>query len=110
MSAAESTQHTVQRIGLYAGPVASVTFLLLGGEGLTSDSRAVLAVAILMAIWWVTEALPVGATSLLPVILLPVFSSLGFASVSAPYASNIVYLFMGGMMLGLGLERSGPAG
>lgn len=107
MSAAETSQHAVQRTGLVLGPVAALGFLVAGGSDMPADARAVLAVAILMAIWWVSEALPVGATSLLPMILLPVFTSLGFAAVSAPYASNIVFLLMGGMMLGLGLERSG---
>ncbi len=107
MSISANSQHFVQRAGLVAGPLAALSFLAFGGENMPPDARAVLAVAILMAFWWVSEAIPLGASSLLPMILLPVFTSLPFASVSAPYASNIIYLFMGGMMLGLGLERSG---
>ncbi len=107
MTAAETSQQIVQRIGLIGGPVAALAFAFFGGSGLEPDARAVLAVAILMAFWWVSEAVPVGASSLLPLVLLPVFTSLPFATVSAPYASNIIYLFMGGMMLGLALERSG---
>lgn len=107
MAIPDRSQQIVQRVGLVAGPVAALCFAMFGAEGMEPDARAVLAVAILMAFWWVSEALPLGASSLLPMILLPVFTSLSFASVSAPYASNIVYLMMGGMMLGLGLERSG---
>lgn len=97
----------LQRVGLLAGPVAAALFLLFAGPGLAGDARAVVAVAILMAVWWVSEALPVGVTALLPLVLLPVVTDLSFATVSPPYASSIVFLFMGGMMLGLGLERSG---
>ncbi len=97
----------LQRVGLLAGPVAAALFLLFAGPGLAGDPRAVVAVAILMAVWWVSEALPVGVTALLPLVLLPVVTDLSFATVSPPYASSIVFLFMGGMMLGLGLERSG---
>lgn len=97
----------LQRFGLLAGPIAAALFLLFAGPGLAGDARAVVAVAILMAVWWVSEALPVGVTALLPLVLVPVVTDLRFATVSPPYASNIVFLFMGGMMLGLGLERSG---
>ncbi len=97
----------LQRVGLLAGPVAAALFLLFAGPGLAGDASAVVAVAILMAVWWVSEALPVGVTALLPLVLLPVVTDLSFATVSPPYASSIVFLFMGGMMLGLGLERSG---
>ena len=97
----------LQRFGLFAGPIAAALFLLFAGPGLAGDARAVVAVAILMAVWWVSEALPVGVTALLPLVLVPLASGLSFATVSPPYASNIVFLFMGGMMLGLGLERSG---
>ena len=107
MSFTATSQQRLQRFGLLAGPVAAALFLLFAGPGLAGDARAVVAVAILMAVWWVSEALPVGVTALLPLVLLPVVTSLGFATVSPPYAGNIVFLFMGGMMLGLGLERSG---
>lgn len=107
MSLPVTSQQRLQRLGLLAGPVAAALFLLFAGPGLAGDARAVVAVAILMAVWWVSEALPVGVTALLPLVLLPVVTGLSFATVSPPYAGNIVFLFMGGMMLGLGLERSG---
>ena len=78
MSISASSQHFVQRAGLVAGPLAALSFLAFGGENMPPDARAVLAVAILMAFWWVSEAIPLGASSLLPMILLPVFTSLPF--------------------------------
>jgi hypothetical protein len=62
------------RIGLIAGPIAAMTvfFLLPGGDGgLTHAARACGGVATLMAVWWMTEALPLEATALLPLVLLP---------------------------------------
>src|SRR5947208_12997911 len=62
------------RIGLFAGPVLAVVvfFLLPGGEsGLAYPARACGGVATLMAVWWMTEALPLEATALLPLVLLP---------------------------------------
>jgi sodium-dependent dicarboxylate transporter 2/3/5 len=67
----------------------------------------VLALAIWMATWWMTEAVPLSVTSLLPLVVLPLGSGLAFGTVAAPYASSIVFLFMGGFMLGLALQHSG---
>jgi sodium-dependent dicarboxylate transporter 2/3/5 len=60
-----------------------------------------------MAAWWMTEAVPLSVTALLPLVVLPPFSGLAFGTVAAPYASSIVFLFMGGFMLGLALQHSG---
>ncbi|MFO7960327.1 MAG: hypothetical protein R6U94_05225 [Nitriliruptoraceae bacterium] len=67
------------RIGLVLGPVAAVaTYLLapVGEEGLTEGGRATAAVAVLMAVWWVAETLPLAVTSLLPIVLLPMTGAL----------------------------------
>ena len=82
-------------------------FVLLAGQGIGTDARVVLGMALWMALWWMSEAVPLAVTSLLPLVILPLFTSLGFAAASAPYASNVVYLFMGGFMLGLAMQRWG---
>jgi sodium-dependent dicarboxylate transporter 2/3/5 len=72
--AADETPSAVSRIGLVAGPIValSVYFLLPGGDaGLSHAARACGGVAALMAVWWMTEALPLEATALLPLVLLP---------------------------------------
>ena len=74
------------------------------------DSRSawfVLAVLILMAIWWATEALPVAITSLLPLALFPLLDVTSFQSAADPYANKNIYLFLGGFILALGIELSG---
>ena len=98
---------SVRTAGLLAGPLAMIAFVLLGGEGMAADARVVLGMAMWMALWWMSEAVPLAVTSLLPLVILPLFTSLGFGAASAPYASNIVYLFMGGFMLGLAMQRWG---
>src|SRR6478736_1649881 len=91
------------RIGLIAGPVLAVLvyFLLPGGEsGLTLPARACGGVATLMAVWWMTEALPLEATALLPLVLLPLSgiyaSDSAFRRSAAPYADPAIFLFLGG--------------
>ncbi len=97
-----------QRIGFVAGPVvATLIALLLRPEGLPPGATYVAAVAALMAIWWATEAIPVAVTAFMPLVLLPV---LGVGSVSdnaAPYAHPIIYLFFGGFVMALAIERCG---
>ena len=67
----------------------------------------VLAVLVLMAIWWATEALPVAVTSLLPLALFPLLNVASFQVSANPYANKNIYLFLGGFILALGIESSG---
>ncbi len=102
------------RIGFFAGPVLAVAvfFLLPGGEsGLSLAARACGGVATLMAAWWMTEALPLEATALLPLVLLPLSgvyeSGVAFKKAAAPYADPAIFLFLGGFMIALAIERWG---
>lgn len=63
------------------------------------------AMAVLMATWWVTEAVPLAVTSLMPLIVFPFLQVIPFAEIAAPFASPTIFLFMGGFMLALGLQR-----
>lgn len=58
-----------------------------------------------MAIFWITEALPIPATALLPIIMLPLLGVSPVREAAAPYADPIIYLFMGGFMLSIAMER-----
>ena len=100
-------QRLLRRAGLFGAPVAAAVWLALGGSGMAHDAHVVLGLAIWMALWWMTEAVPLAATALLPLVVLPLFTSIGFGAASAPYANSIVFLFMGGFMLGLALQRCG---
>ncbi len=86
--------------------LAVVVWGLLGfAEDLGSDARAVAAVATLMAGWWMTEAVPLPATSLLPIVLLPAFTDTTVSEATAPYASSLVFLFVGGFLIAIAMEK-----
>ncbi|CAN5706593.1 DASS family sodium-coupled anion symporter [soil metagenome] len=99
-------------IGRFLGPVLAIlAYFFLptsGGEnGLTQPGVATIAVGILIATWWVTEALPLPATSLLPLALFPLLGVVGIEDAAAPYANDLIFLFMGGFMLALAMQRWG---
>jgi len=100
------------------GPLLAVVVysLLPGAEGdesgavvggLTHGGRAVAACAVLMASWWMTEALPIEVTGLVPLALFPVLGVASMEEAAAPYATDIIFLFLGGMLLGQAMERWG---
>ena len=74
---------------------------------LDSDTIKVLGVALWMVVWWVSDAAPMAITSLLPIILFPGLGIFSLREATAPYASPIIFLFMGGFLLALGLEAHG---
>lgn len=99
-------RQTYQRVGLVLGPVlAAIIFLLPAPEGLTRESWYVVAVAAWMATWWATEAIPVPATSLLPLILMPLLGVMGVREAAAPFASPVVFLLLGGFIIAMGIQR-----
>jgi sodium-dependent dicarboxylate transporter 2/3/5 len=108
--ARESDFGRARRVGLLLGPLAAaaVYIALPSGEaGLANSGHAVAAVGTWMAIWWMTEALPLAVTSLLPLVLFPLLGVTDIAHAAAPYADKVVFLFMGGFMLALCVEKWG---
>ena len=100
----------VQDLGLGAGPLlAALTFALLPGSGseLTPAGRVTAAVAVWMAAWWLTEAIPVYATALLPLVLFPLLGAASMKAAAAPYAHELIFLFLGGFLIALAMERWG---
>lgn len=93
-------------VALLAGPLAGLVLGFVLPDSLAFEGRAVAGCALWMAIWWMTEAAPIPVTSLLPLVLFPVFGMATMAEVSAPYADPVVFLVMGGVILGLATERS----
>lgn len=67
--------------------------------------RVVAATTVLMGTWWMTEAIPLAATALLPIAIFPLSQVASFAQVGSPYASSTIFLFLGGFLLALGLQR-----
>ncbi|RXK56556.1 DASS family sodium-coupled anion symporter [Oleiharenicola lentus] len=95
-----------QRIGAGLGAVLFAAMLFLPPLG-TLDAAAtkVALLTALMAVLWVTEAAPIPATALLPLVLLPLLGIAPIRQAATPYADPVIYLFMGGFMLALAMER-----
>jgi len=103
---APDTPRPAQRIGLVAGLVLfGVLLLLPAPAGLEPVGWRTAAVAALMAVWWLTEAIPIPATALLPLALFPTLGILSAADAAAPYAQELIFLFMGGFMIAAAMEK-----
>ena len=96
---------TRERIGLVLGLALLVGIAVFPIPGIPDEARRMLAVAAIMATWWVTEAAPLAVTSLLPLVLLPVLGITNAAGAAAPYANHLVYLFLGGFMIAQAMQR-----
>jgi solute carrier family 13 (sodium-dependent dicarboxylate transporter), member 2/3/5 len=95
-----------QTIGLFLGPILFIlTVLFFSPEGLSFEAKAVLATTLWVAAWWVTEAIPIPATSLLPLILLPITGALNSATVTSAYGDDIIFLFLGGFFIATAMEK-----
>ncbi|WP_017591811.1 SLC13 family permease [Nocardiopsis potens] len=97
-------------LGLVLGPLlgaAAHLALSAWADGLDFQACAVAGVTVLMAVWWMTEALPFAATALLPVALFPLLGVADVAEAAAPYASGTVFLFLGGFVMALAMQKWG---
>ncbi len=95
-----------QTIGLIAGPVAALLLgVLFAPDDLGSAGQRTAAIAAWMAIWWATEAVPFAVTALLPLIFFPLLGVDNIRTTAKPYASPIIFLFLGGFIVALTIER-----
>ncbi|AFR06280.1 SLC13 family permease [Nocardiopsis alba] len=92
--------------GLVLGPLLFVvTLLFFEPEGLSPEGLAVLATTLWVATWWITEAIPIPVTSLLPIVLLPLTGALDGDAVVSAYGNDIIFLFLGGFTLAIAMEK-----
>lgn len=97
---------THQKIGLFLGPALALLMLLSDApSGLPDAGWSTAAVAVLMAIWWATEAIPIAATALVPLALFPILGAVNMADSAAPYANKVIYLFLGGFVVAFAMQR-----
>ncbi|MEL7446658.1 MAG: DASS family sodium-coupled anion symporter [Pseudomonadota bacterium] len=87
--------------------LAGIVYASLGLAEMSADARIVAAIASLMAVWWMTEAVPLAATSLLPIVLIPALTQRSVGETTASYASPIVFLFLGGFLIAIAMEKWG---
>jgi solute carrier family 13 (sodium-dependent dicarboxylate transporter), member 2/3/5 len=96
----------IKQIGFVAGPLSFFLVLFFADPDFISPGAyKVLAVALWMIIWWISEAAPIPITALLPLIVFPVLGVMKMSEAAAPYANPIIFLFMGGFMIAIGLEK-----
>jgi len=96
----------VQWAGLVGGGIAFVLLLLAPHPpGLSPEGWRTGAVAVLMAIWWMTEAIPIPATALVPLVAFPFLGVLPMSDAAGPYANELIFLFFGGFLLAAAMER-----
>ncbi|GAB4252735.1 MAG: SLC13 family permease [Acidobacteriota bacterium] len=95
-----------RRWGLPAGPFCFLLLLVLPwGEGLPWPARCVLATTIWMAVWWTTEAVHLAVTALVPIPLFPLLGVAPAGEVTASYADQVIYLYVGGFLIAAAMER-----
>ncbi len=94
-----------KKIGLVLGPLLFFIAIGLPFELVSSNGDAVIGVALWMVTWWITEAVSISVTALLPLILFPLLKIMPIAEVGANYGSPIIFLFFGGFVLALALEK-----
>ncbi|MDX1640613.1 MAG: SLC13 family permease [Balneolaceae bacterium] len=94
------------KIGLSVGLLLFIVILIIPSpESMNDVAWKTTAVAVLMATWWITEAIPIAATSLLPIVLLPVLGIAPIGDSTAPYANPLIFLFMGGFIIAIAMQR-----
>jgi sodium-dependent dicarboxylate transporter 2/3/5 len=100
------SQNKTASIGRILGPVLFLVILFfVRPQGMSSEALAMLAVTAWIATWWITEAIPIAATSLLPLVLLPTLGALPISNTAASYSHPMVLLYMGGFMIAMAIEK-----
>ena len=102
----QANYSTRNRIGLLLGPALMLTLLALPQPaGMPDSSMQVAAVAVLMATYWITEAIPIPATALMPIVLFPFLDVMPTSNVTLAYGNHLIYLFMGGFLIAVAIEK-----
>ncbi|MGB0206172.1 MAG: SLC13 family permease [Neptuniibacter sp.] len=94
--------------GLILGPFSALLVSLFSApEGMPAEAWHLVAIAMWMVIWWLSEAIPLPATALLPIILMPLLGIEQMRSVAANYAHPLIFLFLGGFLLAAAMQKAG---
>ena len=101
-----ATSVIVHRVGFVGGLFAlGLTIVLPAPDGMAPEAWGTAGVAMLLAFWWATEALPIAATSLVPIVVFPILGVTPIGETTAPYANPLIFLFLGGFMIALAMQR-----
>lgn len=92
-------------LALAAGIAVALFFFFVNPFGVNPKATLVLAIAVLMIIWWVLDAMPLPVVALVPLVLYPLLNINSIKETSKAYSDSIIYLFMGGFFLGMAIEK-----
>ena len=100
-----SSMGLIQKLGLVLGPILALMMLLMDLDPGKPFVTRMAVVAVLMATWWITEAIPLAATALLPLILYPTLGIMSTKDTAPIYINSTIFLFVGGFMIALAMEK-----
>ncbi|TQR64446.1 SLC13 family permease [Acinetobacter sp. RF14B] len=102
----KGSYNKTQWLGLFLGPlVFAWLYFGMSFEGLSSEGQGVLALTAWLSIWWILEVLPLGITSLLPIVVMPMMGTLTIAKVTSSYTDPNIFLFLGGFAIAIAIEK-----
>ncbi|MEM7104020.1 MAG: DASS family sodium-coupled anion symporter [Bacteroidota bacterium] len=97
---------SIRHMGLALGPLMfAATLLFFHPEGMSKEANAILASTLWVAIWWITEAIPIPVTSLLPIVLFPMTGGLDLKSTTAAFGHRLIFLYIGGFIIAIAIEK-----
>ncbi|WP_414660148.1 SLC13 family permease [Horticoccus sp. 23ND18S-11] len=103
---ADQTSPVLKKIGMGVGAgLFLLTFLVPSPEGMSQPAWHVCGLALWMAVWWITEALPLPVTALLPLVVLPLMNIMPLRKASGGFAADIIFLFLGGFVLSIAIQK-----
>ena len=93
-------------LGLILGPLLfSIILIFVEADGLSFEAKCILASTAWMAVWWVTECVPISVTALLPIVLFPISGGMDLSTTTGAYGHKLVFLFVGGFLIALAIEK-----
>jgi sodium-dependent dicarboxylate transporter 2/3/5 len=95
----------IKRAGFFLGILGCIVCYFIPITGLSPEGHKVACCGVLIAVWWMTEAIPTPATSLLPLVLFPLLKIADMKTASAPYANPLIFLLVGGFFIARAMER-----
>ena len=99
-------KHPSKLFGIVAGPLGFLlVWLFFDPPGLSHPAKAVLASTIWVSVWWITEAIPIAATALLPIVLFPLTGALKLHDTTVSYGHRYIFLYIGGFLLAIAIEK-----
>ncbi|MEO5789241.1 DASS family sodium-coupled anion symporter [Gelidibacter sp.] len=98
--------NNIKRIGFLLGPLSFILILLFfKPEGLSPEARAILASTAWIALWWITEAIPIAVNALLPIVLFPLSGGLDLGTTTESFGHKYIFLYMGGFIIAIAIEK-----